>query len=284
MPRKAHAAPHPSPLVPALSKATTLSRARSAKGGDALPVPATATRAGPPPRYRQIADELRLKIQSGVPAVGSMMPTEIDLCETYTVSRHTAREALRVLADQGLIERRQGHGTRVVAAETHRWERSISTIPDLLQYGANTRLSILTSQSIAASREVAALLDVTAGTECMHLHGVRSETKTAPPFCVSDIYRASTTDELAKRLATVRGAVYAIIEELAVDHIGRVEQRISAGRLSAAAAKTLGVIAGDACLKIVRRYFDMNGEILMVAVNQHRADDFHYSMELRRTT
>jgi GntR family transcriptional regulator len=236
------------------------------------------------PRYRQLADELRAQIAKGRFEVGSLMPTELDICGHYEVSRHTAREALRILLEDGMIERRQGHGTRVTAAAPHRWQRSISSINDLLQYGAHTRLTIESSTTVPASPQVADLLGVAPGTKAIHLRGMRSEKQGEPGFCVSEIYRTASRDAISKRLANVRGAVYAIIDELAIGHIGRVEQRMYAEHLSDVDAKALGTAPGSACLTIVRRYFDIEDQLLMVAVNRHRAVEFTYTTELKRSS
>jgi GntR family transcriptional regulator len=234
------------------------------------------------PRYRQVADALRARIKTGEYAIGTLLPTELDICHTFAVSRHTAREALRILAEDGLVERRQGHGTRVVASEPHAFSRNISSITDLLQYGATTRLQIVRTAREVADERIARLLDCAVGARCVHLHGVRSERNTPAPFCVSDIYRVATPDALTKRLTSVKGAVYAIIDELAIGHVGRVEQHISARKMSASTAALLGAKAKEPTLVIVRRYFDPNDKLILVAVNQHRANDYVYSMELKR--
>ena len=64
------------------------------------------------PRYRQLADALRADIASGRYPVGGQLPPEFELCEIYDVSRHTARDALRLLFEAGLVERRRGVGIR----------------------------------------------------------------------------------------------------------------------------------------------------------------------------
>jgi DNA-binding GntR family transcriptional regulator len=261
--------------------ATSTSRGLVQTGAPPAAV-ALAGNAPAAPRYRQVADDLKARIKKGDFAVGTLLPTELDICQTYDVSRHTARESLRILAEDGLVERRQGHGTRVVSAEPHTFSRSISSIPDLLQYGANTRLQIKSTARVPADERISRLLGCAIGTRCVRLHGVRSERNARTPFCVSDIYRVATPDALTKRLASVKGAVYAIIDELALDHIGRVEQHISAGRMSAETAALLAARPKDPTLIIVRRYFDRDDRLILVALNQHRSNDFVYSMVLNR--
>ena len=235
------------------------------------------------PRYRQIATELRANISRGKFAVGTLLPTEIEICAKYEVSRHTAREALRILTEEGLVERYQGHGTRVVASEPHAFQRSISSIADLMQYGATTHLTAIKTSRIAADAEIAALLQCEPGTRCVRVHCHRSEHNGKMPFCVTDVYRVGTGDALSKRMASLKDAVFAIVETLSVKHIGRVEQRISARLVDADSAKALGTPLRSPCLFIVRRHFDYKGRLILAAVNQHRAADFVYVMDLKRS-
>jgi GntR family transcriptional regulator len=67
------------------------------------------------PMYRQIADDLRDKIESGAVARGSQLPTELELRELYNnASRNTIRDAIKWLITRGLVETRPGQGTFVV--------------------------------------------------------------------------------------------------------------------------------------------------------------------------
>lgn len=55
------------------------------------------------PVYIQIADELRKEIVSGALNPGDILPSESTICETYHVSRDTARKSLIKLENDGLI-------------------------------------------------------------------------------------------------------------------------------------------------------------------------------------
>ncbi|MGU3431503.1 FadR/GntR family transcriptional regulator [Actinomycetes bacterium M1A6_2h] len=63
----------------------------------------------------QVTDQLREDIARGVWAVGSRIPTEPELCERTGTGRNTVREAVQALVHAGMLERRQGSGTYVVA-------------------------------------------------------------------------------------------------------------------------------------------------------------------------
>jgi DNA-binding GntR family transcriptional regulator len=96
-----------------------------------------------PPLYARIEQRLRDGIAEGRYAVGTLLPTEAELCQALKVSRHTVREALRRLVDAGLVERRQGAGSIVIAREPHRGEvYAIRSLDGLMRYGDDTRLQI----------------------------------------------------------------------------------------------------------------------------------------------
>src|SRR5215472_9814415 len=65
------------------------------------------------PMYRQIADDLRGKIESGVLKSGVQLPTETELGVQYKASRNTIRDAIKLLINRGLVETRAGQGTFV---------------------------------------------------------------------------------------------------------------------------------------------------------------------------
>lgn len=64
-------------------------------------------------RYQEITNLIRRQILEGFYESGQMLPTEQLLCQEYQVSRQTIRHSLSLLVDEGLIEKRQGSGSRV---------------------------------------------------------------------------------------------------------------------------------------------------------------------------
>lgn len=73
----------------------------------------TVDHEGKTPLYLQIAAILRDEIARGVYAPGRPVPSETQLMGRYEVARLTARKAVRVLADEGLVEIVQGRGSYV---------------------------------------------------------------------------------------------------------------------------------------------------------------------------
>ena len=86
---------------------------------------------GAAPLYRQVAAALRAEIEAGLQP-GAAIATEVELERRFGVSRITVRKAIELLAQEGMLVRRQGSGTfvtrRVVTEELgalHSWTDSM---------------------------------------------------------------------------------------------------------------------------------------------------------------
>jgi GntR family transcriptional regulator len=76
--------------------------------------------------WRQIASQLRERIQSAQLKPGEKMPSETELVEQYGVARTTVRLALKQLAADGLVYATQGRGTFVADRPVLRYRASTS--------------------------------------------------------------------------------------------------------------------------------------------------------------
>src|SRR3954463_5903127 len=62
---------------------------------------------------RRIAQELREAIEAGELIPGARLPSERELAQRYGTARNTAREAIRLLSDAGLVIAEHGRGVVV---------------------------------------------------------------------------------------------------------------------------------------------------------------------------
>lgn len=249
------------------------------------PDPATTEPATP--RYLQVARELKLGIAEGRYPVGGKLPTEIELCALFDISRFTAREAIRVLSTAGLVTRRQRVGTVVIATpDTARYTHDTSSLDDLLQYARDTELRFVHIGREVLDETQARLLDAEPGSTWTHAVGLRvtgaSDRAAGRPLCITRLYLNPLLKGAAQRLRGYQGAVYALIEKQYDLSVERVEQEIQAVLLGADEAATLAAQPGAPALRVLRRYFDDQGRLLELAENIHPADRFSYRMQLRK--
>jgi GntR family transcriptional repressor for pyruvate dehydrogenase complex len=95
--------------------------------------------------YERLADQIRTQIVTGILRPGDRLPTEPELTSHYQVSRNTAREALRVLASQGLVRTKRGvtGGTFVAHPSPEHVSGSLQTSLAILAEGAYMPVSAL---------------------------------------------------------------------------------------------------------------------------------------------
>ncbi len=235
------------------------------------------------PRYVQVAEILREELRRGAHPVGKAFPTEMALCKRFSISRFTARAALQLLTDQGLILRRRGSGTLVRSAETRvSYEQHIRSINDLLQYTHASGFQFLHTDRVAADAVLAGWLNVSVGTQCIHFHGIRYHRRTQLPYCLGEVYRRVSWQGLPQGFERMEDAMRQLIEEQFQERIGKVEQSLSAVAITEEQAQELKVRANSPGFRSVRRYFDRKGRLLLVAVTLHPGHSFTYFSRYER--
>lgn len=85
-------------------------------------------RSSPMPLWAQLEAALRARLEQG--DFADTFPTDLELTESYEVSRHTVREAIRHLNKTGVLKRERGRGTVVNRSE---FEQSLGTLYSLFQ-------------------------------------------------------------------------------------------------------------------------------------------------------
>jgi len=129
------------------------------------------------PASKLIADTIRRQIESGELPPGAQLPSERDLASTYGTARNTAREAIRILADAGLVITDQGKGsfvrplTSLISLGNDRYSprhRETGLSPFLLEcakQGKTGRFEVLGIDRVQPPPDVAERLGVSARTK-----------------------------------------------------------------------------------------------------------------------
>ncbi len=245
----------------------------------------TSTESGakPGPRYAQVSDTLQHRIAEGTYAVGALLPTELDLCQEFGISRHTVREALRRLAEAGLVQRRQGSGSQVISASPKGgYVHTMHSLNELFQYAADTHLRVDRISEGVPPAPLGAVLGDQAGQHWVILEGLRLDAAGRLPICWSTVLINQAFAAIVPDFATLTGAIYRLIEDRYGVMVDRVEQNIRAMPISAEAAAELGVSRRIWAVQVVRRYLDSEGRLMLVSVNDHPGDRFSYSMQLQK--
>jgi GntR family transcriptional regulator len=232
------------------------------------------------PLYQTVAERLSSAIEEGAYPVGSMLPTEAELCVRFGVSRQTIREATRLLLQLGLVSRHQGVGTRVeraTVAETY--VQRLGALPDIWQYVKETRRKVLRVADVPAGRAKAPLPGEPAR-RWRVLEGLRFVGDETRPIAWTQIYvapaYAAVTD--AKNRDAV--PIYSLIERRFGLKTQSLRQEISAVAITGEMASLLHVTGGSPGLSVLRQYVSTRDEVFEVSLSIHPADRYHYTMQL----
>lgn len=234
-------------------------------------------------RYEQIARALSERIASGRAAVGAPLATEADLCRRYGVSRYTARAALGVLREQGLVTRRRRAGTMVAAVGRHaEFSLPVGSAEALFHYASGVRLEIERRERVRAGAGLAKLVGSRRGQPWIALHGIRRERAHATPACTISVYLHAALAGLEARIPATGAVIFPMIERALGTRIAWIRQRIEAAPLTAADAARLGVAPGACGLRVLRFYLDANERLLQCSDSRHAGGAFAYEMRFRR--
>lgn len=218
------------------------------------------------PWHQAVAEELLARIGDGTYAVGDRLPTEGELCNTYNLARGTVRQALDRLQQLGMIERRAGAGTKVVAsAPVGPYQLFAFSPSDIAALAANTRLLRPQMFDTAIDAHLARRIGARTGSRWHVLQGVRiRRDDPQTPLCWSEHYtRGSVTIDPRKA-------------EFSAESLAefRVEQRVSAALLDDDMAKALDAKGGGPALVVARRLSDRKGRLINVGIYTHPADRY----------
>ena len=233
------------------------------------------------PRYLQILDRLTSAIRQGIYPVGSNLPIETELCKQYQASRHTIREALRRLVENGLVVRRQKAGTTVVAAQTPlAYVQTVSSVADLFQFALDTDFAIVSQAIRIADDWLAARLDAEPGSTWLEVNGLRTH-PCGTVICHTTSFIPDRLSWIGPELPDCRGPFYALLEQRAGETIRDVVQEIRAESMPEDVADSLGCERGSIALRLLRRYVTERGT-LIGSFNWHPAESFTYVMRMHR--
>jgi len=235
-------------------------------------------------RYREIATKLQRDIRLGTHGIGQLLPTETELMARHSASRQTVREALRILIDQGLIVRRAGLGSVVIAAEppvlfTH----SVKSLGEWLRYSNETYRDVVASREIAADRERARLLKCEPGKHWFLIESIRRSDQFAAPLGWVEIYVLRKFADVVKRADHGRAPVHEQIAKMFGQVTEYAQMEIFARAMPAALAKALQVKTGSPALTVIRRYYGAREELFEVTVTTHPEGRYTYTMDMQRS-
>lgn len=116
-------------------------------------------------------ENLRERLAAG--EFSTRFPSDQELVTQYEVSRHTVREAVRHLQDEGLLERRRGQGSFIVAPTIDQPVGTLYSLFRSIESRGLTQNSIVRYQEIRRDEKAATMLGCRPNEPLIYLERVR---------------------------------------------------------------------------------------------------------------
>lgn len=228
------------------------------------------------PLYMQLANRLSDSIAGGDWRANQALPSERTLSEQLSISRVTARKAIDMLCERGMLTRRRGSGTYITPKLEQPLSRLTSFSEELRQRGFTAGSRWLQRElGVAAPLELLAL-GLSPNTPVARLKRLRTaddvvmaiETSTLPALYLPEPQRVTDT-------------LYGYLESCGTIPM-RALQHIRAVNASAEQAKLANIKAGEAMLHITRVSYLDNGAAVELTHSYCRSDYYEFVAESRR--
>lgn len=235
------------------------------------------------PRYMQVYSSLYQWIAQGHYAPGARLEPESKLCDMFGVSRITVRKAIGMLVERGLLRTEQGKGTFVARdnpglAVRADMDQRIQRAKNLVRTSRTERLTI---ETVEATEDVAADLELEAGAEVLRASYVRVLPEMRIGYVDSHIpaqlgIELTPEDFLSNTLLT-------ILEDKGVTLSG-VDHLIGATLADDRLARLLAIDVGAPLVRIKMIMLDTERVPVERVIAYFRADHYEHHMFMARST
>lgn len=228
------------------------------------------------PLYIQISDQLRRSVRAGHYKVGDRLPAESQLAEQFGVNRHTLRQAISLLRQEGTLRIERGRGT-FVAASPIRYAigKRVRYNESLRAQGRSVRFEMVRSVQLFASGSVSQALAIPENAPVALIERVSYADDI--PVSVSNSYfpLALFPDLLAperiEQLITLGSISKWLSTYYDTDHI-RLETIVSASMVEPQDAKLLAMTMGQPILLAQSINIDQRNNVIEYGVTKFRGD------------
>jgi GntR family transcriptional regulator len=237
-------------------------------------------------KYHQIYLVLLEQLQEGRFAEG--LPGELELARQFGVARITVRRALEQLANEKLIVREVGRGTRpaprLEQANRARKAAAKASTPQLkglmesiVSLSRKTSVKVIEWRVVPASHELAEALQLAEGDKVRK--AVRRRSTSAGPMSHITTWVPEPLVHGVERSDLASKPILELIQASGVK-LGRAVQRVSARQADARVASELQVPVGSALLWVRRLVYDLHDRPVQLLHGLYRPDRYEYQMEL----
>ncbi|MEX2310326.1 MAG: GntR family transcriptional regulator [Pirellulales bacterium] len=230
--------------------------------------------------YQYVADALRRQVLDGWLGPGQVLPPERELCKQFSASRITVRRALQILADEMLIERRQGIGTFVSPAPSRRIPLLNTDFSgSMAAHAPDLERALETHEWQQANTDVAASLQTFPGAAVFFAR--RLDLLRDEPVAFDEIHLPESVADLLDEEDLAQLRFLERWQSVQQIRLGHLSQRIEAVAAESEQVRYLGGNVGAPLLKEVDIVFLSTGTPCGQFVSYYRHDLFQLTSTVR---
>ena len=231
--------------------------------------------------YLQVKEILIQRIQDKVWTPGNLIPTEQELMQEFDVSRTTLRQAINMLVQDGLLEKKQGRGTVVKAQPLFGGSlgRLRGLAEEVAERGLTANSKLLRVDFMSHLYYETSMLDLEKGEEILVIERIRFTDET--PIALERSCWPAYIGKVLTKYDLNNAKFYEILENNEI-FLKRAKDRVSAINATLYEADLLGVRGGEALLEMQRLSFGYDDKPLEYTTTKFRSDKYHYDIELTR--
>lgn len=233
-------------------------------------------RSSPVPLYHQVVQGIENAIHDGTLVPGSKLENEIDLAAAMNLSRPTMRKAMDELVRAGLLVRKRGVGTQVVASQVRRPLELSSLFDDLSANGGKPTTDVLTFSHHEAEPTILEKLGLAKGASVYHF--TRLRLVDGKPLALMENWVRDDIVEIDEAGLADHG-LYGILRNGGVN-FRLAQQRIGAMIANDYQAPLLETTPGAALVTMERTAVDDTGRMVETGRHVYRADQYSFEMTL----
>lgn len=229
--------------------------------------------------YSQLKNIILDNIKSGKWPLNSKIPTEVQLCEMYHVSRITVRQALNDLKQAGLLYRKQGKGTFVREPKLEQnLNRFYSFSTEIQKMGYTPNTIMLDFRVIPASPDIVQKLGLEPGSRVYSITRLRLADK--EPIVYETSYLPFAISDSIKKQDVEHFGLYNTLIKVLGCHPNRAEESFEAILMNKKDAKYLDGKPKDAALRL-ERYTYADSKLVEYCISIIKGDKYVYKITLK---
>ena len=199
------------------------------------------------PAYQLICDSIRRRIEAGELKTGAQIESERSLAEIFEVSPMTARQALKTLEGEGLVQRKLGAGT-FVAPPRINFNRIVSFSEQMASRGLQPHSKILSAGVTDREDDICARLSRPSGTPLVKLERVRFGG--GEPFAIEACYLVDAEFSGLRKSNLENRSLFDILRHEYGVALAYADEEVDATSADQRASRLLGVPAGSSLLRV----------------------------------